>query len=144
MCFFNSSVPSTPLSFGILSPSLTLSSPCLLLKNMEAFRQIPFIASPAFVAAGVIISILLSWLNTAIHRLFFHPLAAFPGPKLAAITVLYEAYYDVWKGGKYIFKLDELHRKYGMIPESTPPVSSIHHKFYRAHFLNHYRSLRPY
>lgn len=52
----------------------------------------------------------------AVHRLYFHPLSAFPGPKLAAITVLYEAYYDVCKGGKYIFKVNELHKKYGKIP----------------------------
>lgn len=144
VCFLNSSAPSTPLSFSILSASLVLSPPYLLLEDMGAFKQIPFVASPAFVAASVITSILLGWLITAIHRLFFHPLAAFPGPKLAAITVLYEAYYDVWKGGKYIFKLNELHRKYGKIPKSSPTVSSIHRKSYSAHYLNHYRSLRPY
>ena len=89
---------------------------------MEAFKQIPFVASPTFVAAGVIASALLSCFIVAIYRLFFHPLAAFPGPKLAAITVLYEAYYDVWKGGKYIFKLNELHQRYGKIPKSSLTV----------------------
>ena len=95
---------------------------------METFKQIPFVASPTFAAGGVIASVLLSWLTIAIYRLFFHPLAPFPGPKLAAVTVLYEAYYDVWKGGKYIFKLNELHRKYGKIPKSLPSASSIHPK----------------
>lgn len=93
---------------------------------MEAFKHIPSVALPPFAAAGLVASILLSWLTIAVYRLFFHPLAAFPGPKLAAITVLYEAYYDVWKGGKYIFKLNELHQKYGKIPKSSPTVSSIH------------------
>ena len=95
---------------------------------MEAFKQIPFVASPTFVAVGLIASAFLSWFIVVIHRLFFHPLAAFPGPKLAAFTVLYETYYDVWKGGKYIFKLNELHRRYGKIPESSPTVSSIHQR----------------
>ena len=49
-----------------------------------------------------------------VYRLYFHPLAKYPGPKLAAITRYYEAYYDLWKTGQYTFKIGELHKKYGM------------------------------
>lgn len=49
----------------------------------------------------------------AFYRIFLHPLARFPGPKLAAITRYYEAYYDIVKNGQYTFKIVELHRKYG-------------------------------
>ena len=52
-------------------------------------------------------------ITLTIYRLFFHPLAKFPGPKLAAISLYYEAYYDVAKGGVYMFKIDELHKIYG-------------------------------
>lgn len=56
----------------------------------------------------------LSYLiGLAFYRLLLHPLAKFPGPRLAAITRYYEAYYDVWKGGMYIFKIKEMHDKYG-------------------------------
>ena len=52
-------------------------------------------------------------LGVVLHRLYFSPLAKFPGPKLAALTLWYEAYYDIVKCGKYTFKLKELHDKYG-------------------------------
>ena len=47
------------------------------------------------------------------YRLYLHPLAKVPGPKLAAVTHLYEFYYDGLKKGKFIFKVDELHERYG-------------------------------
>jgi hypothetical protein len=50
----------------------------------------------------------------AFYRLFLHPLAGFPGPKLAALTRWYEGYYDVIKNGQYTFKIAEMHRKYGI------------------------------
>lgn len=49
----------------------------------------------------------------AIYRLYWSPIARFPGPKLAALTRLYELYYDIVKGGQYTFKIGELHAKYG-------------------------------
>lgn len=48
-----------------------------------------------------------------VHRLYFSPLAKFPGPKLAAATLWYEYYYDVVKRGRYTWKIAELHAQYG-------------------------------
>lgn len=48
-----------------------------------------------------------------IHRLFFSPIARFPGPKLAAVTTWYELYYDVVHKGKYLFEIEKMHNKYG-------------------------------
>lgn len=36
----------------------------------------------------------------------------------------YEAYYNIWLGGKYIFKINELHEKYGPIVRISP--SDLH------------------
>jgi hypothetical protein len=47
----------------------------------------------------------------AIYRVYSSPLAKFPGPKLAALTLWYEFYYDVWLGGQYIWKIRELHEQ---------------------------------
>jgi hypothetical protein len=47
----------------------------------------------------------------AIYRVYLSPLAKFPGPKLAALTLWYEFYYDVWLGGQYIWKIRELHEQ---------------------------------
>lgn len=50
---------------------------------------------------------------TVIYRLYVHPLAGFPGPKLAASTFLYEFYYDIIKGGMYIWEVERMHEEYG-------------------------------
>lgn len=53
-----------------------------------------------------------------VYRLWICPLARFPGPRLAAASLWYEFYYDVWLEGQYTFKIRELHKIYGMRPLS--------------------------
>jgi len=48
------------------------------------------------------------------YRLLLSPLAKFPGPKLAAVTGLYEFYFNFFKNGKFVFEIERLHNIYGM------------------------------
>ncbi|OQE14965.1 hypothetical protein PENFLA_c034G07049 [Penicillium flavigenum] len=75
------------------------------------------IAQP-IVALGVIGVTYGVWLAT--YRLWFSPLAHFPGPKLAALTMWYEFYYDSFLEGQYTFRIAEMHRKYGPIVRISP------------------------
>lgn len=56
----------------------------------------------------------------SLYRLYFGSLAKIPGPKLAAVTTYYEAYYNTIKGGQFLFKIQELHQKYGPIIRIGP------------------------
>jgi cytochrome P450 len=55
-----------------------------------------------------------------IRRLYFNPISHFPGPKLAIATFWYQFYYDVLLGGQYVWKVRDLHEKYGPIIRINP------------------------
>lgn len=50
----------------------------------------------------------------------FHPLSRFPGPKIAATSYLYEAYYDWWLLGRYGKVIARMHEQYGPIVRINP------------------------
>ncbi|KAL4895287.1 cytochrome P450 [Aspergillus ambiguus] len=67
----------------------------------------------------------LSWIIVylsikTIYRLYFHPLSKIPGPRLTAATHLYEFYYDVILGGKFLFQIEKMHQTYGPIVRINP------------------------
>ncbi|KAG6366820.1 hypothetical protein INS49_001001 [Diaporthe citri] len=77
---------------------------------------------------GALTSIYLTvWAFVWVYRITLHPLAKFPGPKLAAATFWYEAYYDLWPHQhRYLWKIKELHEKYGPIVRINPIHIHIH------------------
>ena len=62
----------------------------------------------------------------AVHRLYLSPIAKFPGPKLAALTLWYEFYHDVIRGGQYGRKIAKLHDEYGPSQFISPQAFQQH------------------
>lgn len=61
----------------------------------------------------------------AIWRLYLSPVSHIPGPRLAAMTLWVELYYDVVLCGRYTFKIMEYHEKYGRSPSSKRSSSTF-------------------
>ena len=85
----------------------------LLLAYHEVFAQRPFFLM-------ITLMFLIYQASKAIYRLYFHHLAKFPGPKLAALTSWYEFYYDGILPGQYVFEIERMHAKYGPIVRVSP------------------------
>lgn len=67
-------------------------------------------------AIATLVTLLISYAAIlVIYRLRFSPLADFPGPRMAACTQWYEAYYDLVAdgGAMFTFHIQKLHEQYG-------------------------------
>ncbi|EEU41816.1 uncharacterized protein NECHADRAFT_87909 [Fusarium vanettenii 77-13-4] len=86
-----------------------------------------WIDKPAIAAAGAAGLFWISYLVCeVIYNLFFHPLSKFPGPKIAAIGTYYEFYHDVIRDGTYLWRIEEMHRKYGPVVRINADELHIH------------------
>ncbi|KAI9035492.1 Cytochrome P450 [Aspergillus affinis] len=111
----------------------------------------------AVLVTGVAVLALLRGLYLVVYRLHLSPLAQFPGPKLAALSSWYEAYYDLINkghGGQLVFQIKRLHERYGPLVQVGPnevhidnpdyyteiysmaspskPIDKLHHRIRRA------------
>ncbi|KAI1442048.1 cytochrome P450 CYP682H1 [Annulohypoxylon stygium] len=59
-------------------------------------------------------------MTSLIYIVYLSPLSNIPGPKLAALSYLYESYYEILLGGQYFKRVAEMHEQYGPIVRVTP------------------------
>lgn len=99
-----------------------------------AFLDLISISSSAGLLACLTSMGFISYLvGLCIYSLYFHPLAKFPGPKLASITPVWLA--SVWLGGHYPRIIQKAHEKYGDVVRVAPNELSFntlkaHHDIY--------------
>jgi hypothetical protein len=86
-------------------------------------------------------------LYKVIYNVYFHPLARYPGPRLAAISNIYYARH--WPGGRWPFILEELHEKYGEVVRYAPndlsvsaPIIEMQGSNYDSGILQHHEVIR--
>ncbi|KAI6909698.1 hypothetical protein KC318_g3642 [Hortaea werneckii] len=67
-------------------------------------------------------TLLVYLVTLAVYRLYLCPLAKsrISGPRIGALTKFYEAWYEIVQRGRFAFKLDDLHERYGPIIRITP------------------------
>ncbi|KAF2756045.1 cytochrome P450 [Pseudovirgaria hyperparasitica] len=83
---------------------------------------------PRGVLVCLLVGLLAGYLGGLVaYRIWWHPLAKFPGPKLAAASKLYETYYDLFDGpgGQFPAKVRALHQQYGPIVRITPEELAV-------------------
>jgi hypothetical protein len=68
---------------------------------------------------GGLIALLVYGIYGAYWRLYLSPVAKFPCRKLAALTFWYEFYYDVVKGGVYVYEIEKMHKELGELPPAS-------------------------
>jgi hypothetical protein len=84
---------------------------------------------------SIVAIFLVHQIGRVIYRLYFHPLAKFPGPRLTAVTrwlaflrsvitrlivpiCRYEIYYEMVLGGQFTEQIKRMHQQYGTEPKN--------------------------
>ena len=74
--------------------------------------------SPATLSIGVALWWGIWATSRAIYNVYFHPLAKFPGPKLAGMTTWWKTYIECFQKASMVKVVAGLHKKHGKKPRS--------------------------
>ncbi|TQS33008.1 hypothetical protein Golomagni_06663, partial [Golovinomyces magnicellulatus] len=97
--------------------------------------------TPRNITTFVLALVLARFISLAIYRLYLHPLAKFPGPKLAALTRLYEFYYQGILITDFPAEIQRMHEKYGPVVRISPEELSINDSKFNIEYFMHDRKL---
>ena len=95
-----------------------------MLSSIGAVFEYNSAKSQPLIWLGTALALLLALLAKYVYRLTLHPLAQFPGPRLAAATNLYGAYIDLGTSNSYTKFFPALHEQYGPTPTHPPYLST--------------------
>ncbi|KAI0595140.1 trichodiene oxygenase [Biscogniauxia sp. FL1348] len=112
----------------VLSNSSSREEPQSLLASISSPNSIKFLTKVTW--KHVAVAVVVYYASLVFYRLYLHPLAKFPGPKIAAISRWYEAYYDLILDGQYTFKIEKMHKQYGPIIRISPYELHINDPLY--------------
>lgn len=70
--------------------------------------------------SSILLAALVVAASQVTYNVHFHPLARYPGPKLAAASLWWQIWIEVVTGQSLSLKLVELHGKYGAYCRQTP------------------------
>ncbi|KAI0490491.1 cytochrome P450 [Xylaria cf. heliscus] len=85
---------------------------------MVLIEGFSMLSAAILLACPSVVGLLCYLLGWCVYSLYFHPLARYPGPKLAAISQLWFAW--VWSSGRYPIVIQNAHRKYGNVVRIAP------------------------
>ncbi|KAI0865200.1 cytochrome P450 [Xylaria cubensis] len=85
---------------------------------MDLIKEISMMSTSALLASLSITGLLCYSFGWSVYTLYFHPLAKYPGPKLAAVSQVWFAW--VWLSGRYPTIIQNLHQKYGNVVRIAP------------------------
>jgi hypothetical protein len=91
----------------------------------EGYRALIDTAFSSAIGLAFILIIIYIF-SRGIYNLYFHPLCKIPGPRVAAVSSFYDFWYDVVKGGTYLWEIRKMHEVYGnnLVP-CVPPFTGI-------------------
>nr|UWK20172.1 hypothetical protein TRHOD_g10 [Trichoderma rhododendri] len=91
-----------------------------------------------FMVALAIISSLMQWF----YNLYLPPKRKIPGPRLSAMTSLYEVWFDIIRDGKYPEEIKRMHEVYGSVVRISPREIHVQESKHRG--IMHTHEIDPY